>query len=54
MLVMWSFIGLETATVPADNIVEPEKTIPRVMIASVMTIMILTHGKYHNYVFGTR
>ena len=41
MLVMWSFIGLETATVPADNIVEPEKTIPRVMIASVMTIMIL-------------
>ena len=41
MLVMWSFIGLETATVPADNIFEPEKTIPRVMIASVMTIMIL-------------
>ena len=41
MLVMWSFIGLETATVPADNIIEPEKTIPRVMIASVMTIMIL-------------
>ena len=41
MLVMWSFIGLETATVPADNISRPEITIPRVMMASVATIMIL-------------
>ena len=40
-LVMWSFIGIETATVPTDNMVEPEKLIPRILIASVLTILIL-------------
>jgi APA family basic amino acid/polyamine antiporter len=37
-LVMWSFIGIETATVPADNVINPEETIPKVLIASVITI----------------
>ena len=36
-LVMWSFIGIETATVPADNVIDPEKTIPKVLMASVLT-----------------
>jgi len=40
-LVMWSFIGIETATVPADNVINPQETIPRVLIASVFTILIL-------------
>ena len=40
-LVMWSFVGIETAAVPADNIVEPEKTIPRILIASVLTVLAL-------------
>lgn len=40
-LVMWSFIGIETATVPADNVINPQETIPRVLIASVITILIL-------------
>jgi len=40
-LVMWSFIGIETATVPADNVMNPQETIPQVLIASVMTILIL-------------
>lgn len=38
-LVMWSFVGIETASVPADNMVEPEKTIPRVLVAAVLTIL---------------
>jgi len=38
-LVMWSFVGIETATVPADNMVEPEKTIPRVLVAAVLSIL---------------
>ena len=38
---MWSFIGIETATVPADNVINPQETIPRVLIASVITILIL-------------
>ncbi len=40
-LVMWSFIGIETATVPADNVINPQKTIPKVLIASVLTILII-------------
>src|SRR5210317_196811 len=40
-LVMWSFIGIETATVPADNVINPHETIPKVLIASVITILIL-------------
>ena len=40
-LVMWSFIGIETATVPADNVINPKETIPKVLIASVLTILAL-------------
>ena len=40
-LVMWSFVGIETATVPADNVINPQKTIPKVLIASVLTILAL-------------
>ena len=40
-LVMWSFIGIETATVPAEHVINPTKTIPKVLIASVLTILII-------------
>jgi amino acid transporter len=40
-LVMWSFVGIETASVPAHNMVEPEKTIPKVLVAAVLTILTL-------------
>jgi len=36
---MWSFIGIETATVPADNVINPRETIPKVLISSVLTIL---------------
>ncbi|MGW5413673.1 amino acid permease, partial [Actinomadura geliboluensis] len=32
-LTLWSFIGLESATVPAEDVQEPEKTIPRATVA---------------------
>ncbi|MDA9868731.1 amino acid permease [Gammaproteobacteria bacterium] len=38
-LVMWSFVGIETATVPAENFINPEKTIPKVLIASVLSVL---------------
>ena len=38
-LVMWSFVGIETATVPAENFINPEKTIPRVLIAAVLSVL---------------
>ena len=31
-LTLWAFIGLESATVPAGNVVRPERTIPRATI----------------------
>ena len=40
-LVMWSFVGIETATVPADNMAEPDKMIPRILMASVFTVLII-------------
>lgn len=40
-LVMWSFTGIETAAVPADNMAEPDKLIPRILLASVLTILVI-------------
>jgi APA family basic amino acid/polyamine antiporter len=40
-LVMWSFVGIETATVPANNMAEPDKMIPRILMASVFTVLII-------------
>ena len=38
-LVMWSFVGIETATVPAENFIYSEKTIPKVLIAAVLSVL---------------
>ncbi len=38
MLTMWAYVGVEGVTIPADDIVEPEKTIPRVLIAGTLTV----------------
>ena len=40
-LVMWSFTGIETAAVPADNMAEPDKLIPRILLVSVLTILVI-------------
>lgn len=40
-LTMWSFVGLESATVPAEDVVEPQKTIPNATIfGTVFTAVI--------------
>lgn len=40
-LTMWALMGLETATIPADSVVVPEKTIPRAtVIGTVLTAAI--------------
>ena len=46
-LTMWAFLGLECATVPADHVKDPEKTIPRAtylgtIIAAVFYIVCTT------------
>ena len=35
-LALWAFIGLESATVPADELKDPEKTIPRATILGTL------------------
>lgn len=38
-LVMWAFVGLEGGTVPAQDMDEPEKTIPRILIFGTLTVL---------------
>jgi APA family basic amino acid/polyamine antiporter len=35
-LALWAFLGLESATVPADNVIHPERTIPRATILGTL------------------
>lgn len=41
ILTMWGFIGLESATIPADHVENPKKTIPRATIWGVLIVGII-------------
>jgi len=41
LLIMWAFIGVESATVPAEDISEPQKTIPRASILGTLTALVV-------------
>ncbi len=45
-LAFWSFIGIESATVPADDIENPKRNIPRATIVGVLIAALI-------YIFGT-
>lgn len=45
-LTLWAFIGLESATVPAENVEKPEKTIPRSTIIGTTVAALV-------YILGT-
>ncbi len=45
-LTLWAFIGLESATVPADEVRDPERTIPRATLIGTMTTAVI-------YILGT-
>jgi len=46
-LTLFAFLGLESATIPAGDIHEPEKTIPRAtMIGTLVTILIYVVGSF--------
>jgi len=40
-LTLWAFIGLESATVPADEVKDPERTIPRATILGTVLATLL-------------
>lgn len=37
LLVMWSYIGIEAATIPSDDTINPQKTIPRALLFGTLT-----------------
>ncbi len=37
LLTMWAFVGMEAATIPADDVVAPERTIPRALLTGTLT-----------------
>ncbi|NKB37913.1 MAG: amino acid permease [Gammaproteobacteria bacterium] len=41
ILIMWAFVGVEGVTIPADDVIEPERTIPRALLAGTVTVTIV-------------
>jgi APA family basic amino acid/polyamine antiporter len=41
MITMWAYIGFEAITLPSDNIINPEKNIPRALILGTLTVTII-------------
>ena len=39
LLTMWAFIGVESASIPADNVENPKKTIPRATIIGTLIVV---------------
>jgi APA family basic amino acid/polyamine antiporter len=37
MITMWAYVGIENVTIPADDVIEPRKTIPRALIAGAIS-----------------
>jgi APA family basic amino acid/polyamine antiporter len=40
-LTLWAFLGLEAATVPADDVRDPGRTIPRATVAGTVTVAVI-------------
>ena len=40
-LTMWAFVGIETATIPAEDVIEPEKTLPRALFWSIISVALI-------------
>jgi len=41
MITMWAYVGIEAVTLPADNVICPEKNIPRSLIIGTLTATVL-------------
>ncbi len=38
---LWAFLGVESASIPSDNIAEPEKTIPKATLLGVLSVAVI-------------
>ena len=46
-LTLWAFIGLESATVPAEDVEDPERTIPRAtLVGTIVTAVVYILGTF--------
>jgi APA family basic amino acid/polyamine antiporter len=41
MITMWAYVGIEAVTLPSDNIICPEKNIPRALIIGTLTVTVI-------------
>jgi APA family basic amino acid/polyamine antiporter len=41
MITMWAYVGIEAVTLPSDNVISPEKNIPRALIIGTLTATVL-------------
>jgi APA family basic amino acid/polyamine antiporter len=41
MITMWAYIGIEAVTLPSDNIICPEKNIPRALFIGTLTVTVI-------------
>lgn len=43
-LTLWAFMGIESATIPAEDVIEPEKTIPRATLVGAILAALIYMG----------
>ncbi len=41
MITMWAYVGIEAVTLPCDDVISPEKNIPRALIAGTLTATVV-------------
>ena len=41
LLTMWAFIGVEAAVIPAGDIIDPKRTIPRAVVSAAITVAVI-------------
>jgi APA family basic amino acid/polyamine antiporter len=39
MIIMWAYIGVEAVTLPSDDMISPQKNIPKALIVGTLTVM---------------
>jgi APA family basic amino acid/polyamine antiporter len=41
MITMWAYVGIENVTIPADDVIEPRKTIPRALVVGAISATVV-------------
>lgn len=39
MIIMWAYVGVEAVTLPSDDMISPQKNIPKALIVGTLTVM---------------